>query len=538
MRASSVSAIFVSSAVLVLGLAAPARAQGAPPPVTGAAQDSARRDSANRSPTVAVPGPPVRRIATAQAISTVPLGMINNVRALSDGRVLLNDGASRRLLLLDSTLQQVTVVLDSLSEVENAYGVRNGTLLRHRGDSSLFVDPATLALLVLDEGGRIARVRAVPRAQSLNFLLTSPSLQYGEPAVDPNGRLVHRMAAMMAPPTVAPPPGMPYIPSPADSAFIVGIHLDTRRIDTLGVIRTPKVVYSARLEPDGYFSFNSVPNPLPVIDDWAVLADGSVAFVRGIDYRVEVREPDGTMRAAEKLVYPWVRLGDDDKERFADSMRTAQVKSAQTNYATQMIAWSNLLNKPYPASFAVPAGYVPPPGLPKDWILPKGVQFPADYVPACPPGVSPPNGGAGMFPGMMPAAPSGPPQPGQPNCTQTYFTEMYGSGYTPPAPIYRAPTLVRASDLPDYKPPFATGAARADADGNLWIRTTPPTARDGLVFDVVNGRGALVDRIQLPPGYTLAGFGPGRVVFLGNRDATGLHLSRVRLSAPEATSAP
>jgi hypothetical protein len=47
-----------------------------------------------------------------------------------------------------------------------------------------------------------------------------------------------------------------------------------------------------------------------------------------------------------------------------------------------------------------------------------------------------------------------------------------------------------------------------------------------------------VDRIQLPPGYTLAGFGPGRVVFLGNRDATGLHLSRVRLSAPEATSAP
>jgi hypothetical protein len=142
-----------------------------------------------------------------------------------------------------------------------------------------------------------------------------------------------------------------------------------------------------------------------------------------------------------------------------------------------------------------------------------------------------------MFPGM-PAAPTGPPQPGQPNCTQTYFTEMYGSGYTPPAPIYRAPTLVRASDLPDYKPPFAGGAARADADGNLWIRTTPPTARDGLVFDVVNGRGALVDRIQLPPGYTLAGFGPGRVVFLGNRDATGLHLSRVRLSAPETTSAP
>ena len=32
-----------------------------------------------------------------------------------------------------------------------------------------------------------------------------------------------------------------------------------------------------------------------------------------------------------------------------------------------------------------------------------------------------------------------------------------------------APTFVAASELPDYKPPFAPGAARADADGNVCV---------------------------------------------------------------------
>jgi hypothetical protein len=30
-----------------------------------------------------------------------------------------------------------------------------------------------------------------------------------------------------------------------------------------------------------------------------------------------------------------------------------------------------------------------------------------------------------------------------------------------------------ASELPDYRPPFGSGAVRADMDGNLWIRTIP-----------------------------------------------------------------
>jgi hypothetical protein len=49
------------------------------------------------------------------------------------------------------------------------------------------------------------------------------------------------------------------------------------------------------------------------------------------------------------------------------------------------------------------------------------------------------------------------------------------------------------------------------------------------VYDVVSREGKLVDRLQLPPGYTLVGFGRGRVVYLSMRDAGGIHLARVRL---------
>ena len=87
-----------------------------------------------------------------------------------------------------------------------------------------------------------------------------------------------------------------------------------------------------------------------------------------------------------------------------------------------------------------------------------------------------------------------------------------------------------ASDLPDYRPPFSNGAVRPDADGNLWIRTIPPKPiPGGTVYDVVSRQGELMDRLQLPQGYSIAGFGKGRVVYLSMRDQTGIHLARVQL---------
>ena len=54
------------------------------------------------------------------------------------------------------------------------------------------------------------------------------------------GRIVYRVPARPGPPLIPPPRGVPYFPPEPDSAFIVAIDLETRRIDTLGAIRIPK----------------------------------------------------------------------------------------------------------------------------------------------------------------------------------------------------------------------------------------------------------------------------------------------------------
>ncbi len=474
--------------------------------------------------TTKTPEPAVRRIERTEAISSVAFGSISSVRQLPDGRVLVNDGARRRLVLLDSALSNPTVVLDSFAEVRNAYGRRAGTLITDVRGATLFVDPASLAVLVLDSTAKVARVRSVPsRVGDMNLITNERN---GVPGVDAKGRFVYRIGAAIERPAVAPPANQSYEPDVPDSAFVIGVQFDSRVFDTLGVVRVPKFLHSSRLEPEGYYSVEYVPHPMPLTDDWAVLSDGTVAFVRGQDYRVEFRAPDGTVTSSEKLPFPWVRLSDDDKRQFADSVNTQAVMNARREYTSLVIAWSNLLNKPYPATFSAAEGYAPPPGLPRDWILPKGVQFPANYVATCPPGVYAPQD---QFVEIPANARSLAVLAHERLCAVSRFVDAYGTGYAPPPPTYRSPTLVKASDLPDYRPPFAEGAARADDDGNLWVRPLPMGSPSSVQsFDVISRQGQLIDRVQLPTGFQLVGFGKGGVLYLRNRDDTGEHLTKVR----------
>jgi len=96
-----------------------------------------------------------------------------------------------------------------------------------------------------------------------------------------------------------------------------------------------------------------------------------------------------------------------------------------------------------------------------------------------------------------------------------------GEGVPPqrPPPVFDDPKI-EPNEVADYRPPFPHGATRVDADGNLWIRTT--TMVNGQpVYDLVNQRGELFDRVQLPPFRTIAGFGPG-VVYMAVKDAGGV----------------
>lgn len=99
-------------------------------------------------------------------------------------------------------------------------------------------------------------------------------------------------------------------------------------------------------------------------------------------------------------------------------------------------------------------------------------------------------------------------------------------------------TYAKFSDMPDYHPPIRQGSVRADADGNLWILpTTSAQGATGLVYDVINRKGELYQRVQVPPQTLIAGFAPGGIVYLFHYTGTGADskatLERARILAPK-----
>jgi len=417
--------------------------------------------------------PPVRQLGPVGAKSSESFSSFVGVRALSDGRVLVNDPARRRVLLFDSTLASFTVVADSTPATANAYGGRFASLIAYRGDSTLFVDPQTLSMLVIDPAGKVGRVMSVPRAEHAGALAGPVG---GAVGFDAAGRLVYRTLPRIE--RRGPPPqegGHFTPPEMPDTAPIVRVDLATRQLDTVGFVKTPRPRMEMSRDADGRMQFGMTVNPLPVIDEWAVLADGSIAFVRGRDYHIDWVNPDGTKSASPKMPFEWQRLTDEEKSAFIDSVKAAYERRGAAG-AQQFVMGGG----PPPSGSAIA-----PPGA--------GERVAVTIV----------QGGA--------AAGGAPPRGG----TQVTAPRV---------------TFVTPSELPDYKPPFFANSVRADADGNLWIRTIPTKAiSGGPVYDVVSRERGLVDRVQIPAGRTIVGFGPGGVVYLASQDGNATYLERARV---------
>lgn len=439
--------------------------------------------------------PPIRKLGAVVAKSAEPLGSVAGLRQLPDGRLFVNDLAKRRVLLFDPSLATFTVVADSTSATANAYSGRVGGLIAYRGDSTLFVDPTSLSMLVLDATGKVVRVMSVPRSQDAMMFA---NFGVGGAAFDASGRLVYRAPPSFRRPNFQPGGGfqMPELP---DSAAIVRIDLTSRKVDTLGFIKTPKVKIDVSRDDNGRVTARTQINPLPVVDDWAVLSDGSVAFVRGRDYHVEILNPDGTKTSAAKLPFDWQRLTDDDKAAFIDSVKAARARLGANAPNVALGAAAGAIfggggDAPQMVFIGGPGGGGPPPAGGRE-------------------GGGGRDGGGRDGGGRDGGGGAGP-------------NIRVGGGNGGGVEL----NYVAPSELPDYKPPFFAGQMRADTDGNLWIRTIPTKAiPGGPVYDVVNRRGELVDRVQIPEGRTIVGFGSGGSVYLGSRDNATVILERAKL---------
>ncbi|HEY5062456.1 MAG TPA: hypothetical protein VII52_13025 [Gemmatimonadaceae bacterium] len=411
--------------------------------------------------------PAVRQIGPLERATTDSLASAATAVPMPDGRVFVNDIKGRRLLLLDSTLAHPIVVADTTGATGQAYGRQAGTLIRYRADTALFIDIASLSMLVIGPSGNIVRVLAIPRPDDAQHLIGSV---FGLPGYDARGRLIYHAAAGMEGTFILCCVGTSRIgdgtertrqvPKP-DSAFLVAVDPATRAPDTVATIRIEYNKQHVNMDEQGYVqSIETDRVPMPIVDGWAVTPDGSLAVVRGRDYHVDWMDANGRWTSSPKMPFDWRRLDDAQKLAIIDSSAKAEQAAMERNAVT------------------------------------RAAQL-AARSPAVGGGRGGGRGGGG------------------------------GAGGPARAEIPLIAGRVDLSDIPDYAPPFAEGAVYAGTDDNLWILTTALV--DGRpVYDVVNRRGELFDRVQLPPFRTIAGFGPG-VIYMAVKDSTGaVHLERAR----------
>jgi hypothetical protein len=463
-------------------------------------------------------GPPIQPLGAAHASLADQFGSSLAIRAFEDGRILVNDPTYRRLLLLDSTLTLIKVVADSASNTMNAYGPRGGRLLAYSGDSSLLIDGASYSMLVIDGQGNIVRVKAIPRAEHATALASYLS-SYGYPGFDANGRLIYRTSDPARIMTMAAGGGL-LVPEQPDSAPVMRMDLVTRTLDTIAQVKIQKRLTQPYQLASGTMTMRTVTNPMPVQDAWTVTSDGRLALLRHRDYHLDFMDADGQVTSSPPMPFDWQRLTDDNKKAFVDSLRDALEQSR-----LRMARTYDSINA---MCFTVVADSAP--GRAAD-----GRGAAADRGAAT--AVSPPvvagrgaavvTGGRGAPPPVSRAAPPGaaPPGPGvasrpTPTC--------------PTAPIVMPstvmqPNIIPPEALPDYKPPFAANPMRADSDGNVWIRVNQMKPVAGtLLYDIANGQGELIARVQTPLTRTIVGFAPGGIVYLVARDPSGMKLERVR----------
>jgi hypothetical protein len=375
------------------------------------------------------PKAPIRTLAPSTAVSTDSVGSNIALRALSDGRVMVNDLATRRVLLFDATLTHAKVVIDTLGgtgpDAPTKVQAPANTLIRYMGDTTLYADRVSQSLLVIDPTGKVARVMSLPKPSDI--VTIGAGGEAGTPGFDSQGRLVYHGVAPRPRPLVdSLRPWLPPIPVQVDSAPIVRADLDRRVIDTLMNLKLNigAPFKSRDVDNDGNVIMRMYINTVGVDDQWAYLSDGTVAVLSVHDYHLEWWDPDGKRRSTPKMPFDWKRITDADRLRMIDSLRPELER----------------VNSAAPITINTPNG-------------PRTGRRQYEFLPP----------------------------------------EKFG----------------------EYEQPVNTGAVKPDLNARLWILPrTSLSAKDGLLYDVINRNGELVERVQFPKGTVLAGFGDGGVVYV------------------------
>jgi hypothetical protein len=414
---------------------------------------------------------PVVDLPSATAKSAETFGAIINVRELPQGKLLVDDGKNYIVKLLTPGLATERIVLDSSKSAANAYGNFPLPLISYIGDSTLFASPR--GVLVLDPTGAVARVVALPQPKFAGQLRRAVY-------ADDKGRLV-----FMASSPVTRVPAAGIAPTLSDSAPLLRVDFAARTTDTVAWVARPYTRIDAwNVDHAGELSF-WLPDPLRSIDEWTILNDGSIAMVRGHDYRVDWLRSDGKKESSPKLAFDWRQMTEADKTTLIDTVQSQWISAARNK---------SLL--------------IGPEHSPTPW--PRTALSGSDD----------------------PAAPLHPSF----DTTKAVPTVQLNNVHV----LARMPDRPRADDVYDYYAPIRAGAALADMDNRLWILPTlSKQSRAGeLVYDVVSTKSELLERVRVPQGRYIVGFGRDGVVYLavGSLTGGGFTLERSKLPASPGRS--
>ncbi len=251
--------------------------------------------------------------------------------------------------MFDSTLASYAVVIDSTSGKSNSYGPRLGGLIPYLADSTFFVDPSTLSMLLIDPRGTVARVVAVPRANDGNYLVGGP---YGTPGFDARGRLVYRAQARVAGARSTALEASVVTTQP-DSAPIVRYDMISRRMDTIAMFKIPRLNSMVVHLESGATTLATIYSPVVQTDDWTLLPDGGLGVVRGRDFHIDWLDVDGKQASGPKLTFDWKRIDEGRKTALLDSTQ-ASFEQARADFIARGGS-----QRPPPPIFVVAPSEVP-----------------------------------------------------------------------------------------------------------------------------------------------------------------------------------
>lgn len=414
---------------------------------------------------------PVRALTT---VASSDSGMFRSatLRPLSSGNVLVNDRTRRRLVMLDPTLKSVKVLADTAAGAPNRYPQVSG-LVPFIADSSIFVDNESQSLIVIDPNGKFGRVMAPPKASDLSRIAN------GTAGFDSKGRLVYRVGRSSPAAgrgNAADGANKAAISYRPDSDAIVRADFDTRSVDTITMLKIP-VQKMVTISPQPNMTMSVMAqNPLPQTDDWTLLPDGTIAIVRGQDYHIDWVSELGKIQSSPKMPFDWKRITQEEKQQLLDSLKAANDKR-EADAAAKAAAGGT----------AGAGG-----GRGGGGAVGEFVSIGSVSVRAGADGPPPPPGAMGSL------------------------------------PPFRIPfTTVDANELPDYFPPVRANTMKSDVEGNVWVLPSTSSLSQGtllggaasaqtssLVYDVVGRDGVVKERVKLPPGRNIGGFGPNGVVYL------------------------